>query len=345
MSTLEEAMLLAEGGSGDEENVIIINSDLRTIMSPSNLLLGVYNDKEVLKIPFKMPRFYDGNDLSTFDIFINYTNAMKMTNFDEASDVVIESDSISFNWVTKRSVFVKEGTVRFTICLKLSDSDGNVTKEFNTTVGYGIVLEGIEADTAADTEEGYSIIAHMIQIRRYVDGKYEGIADTVDRTTEELNSTAESTLSIVDNRLSSAINHIESTSALAVTRINTMVQNAEDVIDDAESAVEEIRAMTGYPNQASTAAGMSDQSKIYVYTGSESGYNTGHWYYYKTGSGWTDGGLFMSQGTDTDKTLSISNVPADSKAVGDMMKNTAESVASFHFGFHIDSDGDLCQAD
>lgn len=41
----------------------------------------------------------------------------------------------------------------------------------------------------------------------------------------------------------------------------------------------------------STVAQMSDTTKIYLYTGSETGYTAGHWYYYD-GSAWVDGGEY-----------------------------------------------------
>ena len=46
---------------------------------------------------------------------------------------------------------------------------------------------------------------------------------------------------------------------------------------------------SGAPTPVSLASAMTDTSKLYVYTGSESGYTAGHWYYYN-GSAWADGG-------------------------------------------------------
>ena len=72
----------------------------------------------------------------------------------------------------------------------------------------------------------------------------------------------------------------------------------------------------GTPLMAATVAAMTDTTKIYVYTGSETGYITGHWYYYN-GSAWTDGGMYNSP-TDIDPTLTIQGYAADAKAVGDI---------------------------
>lgn len=74
------------------------------------------------------------------------------------------------------------------------------------------------------------------------------------------------------------------------------------------------------PAVASTAAGMTDTSKIYVYTGSETGYTAGNWYYYD-GTSWVSGGIYQSSGIETDTTLAVSGAAADSKATGDAINN------------------------
>ena len=76
-----------------------------------------------------------------------------------------------------------------------------------------------------------------------------------------------------------------------------------------------VRASTGSPLVASTASAMTDTSKIYVYTGNQSGYSYGYWYYY-TGSAWAVGGPYNSSAVNTDSTLSVSGTPADAAAVG-----------------------------
>lgn len=57
--------------------------------------------------------------------------------------------------------------------------------------------------------------------------------------------------------------------------------------------IAELQSMVGSPLVASTASVMTDHNKIYVYTGSESGYTNGNWYYWN-GSAWTSGGVYNS---------------------------------------------------
>ena len=76
-----------------------------------------------------------------------------------------------------------------------------------------------------------------------------------------------------------------------------------------------IMGQIGAPYIATTVAGMTDKTRVYVYQGSESGYTSGNWYYWN-GSAWTSGGIYNSAAVDTDKTLTQSDKPADSAVVG-----------------------------
>lgn len=69
---------------------------------------------------------------------------------------------------------------------------------------------------------------------------------------------------------------------------------AEQVAYNANINVKQaIDLVNAHSTVANTAAQMVDTTKIYVYTGSETGYNFGHWYYYN-GSAWTDGGVYFA---------------------------------------------------
>lgn len=79
--------------------------------------------------------------------------------------------------------------------------------------------------------------------------------------------------------------------------------------------IKNLTAAVGSPLVAKTTNEMKDKNKIYVYTGAESGYTKGNWYYYN-GTAWTSGGVYNSVAVQTDKTLSVSDVPADAEATG-----------------------------
>ena len=82
----------------------------------------------------------------------------------------------------------------------------------------------------------------------------------------------------------------------------------------------------GSPLVASTAAGMTDTSKVYVYVGSEAGYTSGNWYYYN-GSAWTSGGVYNSTAFQSDTTLSVSGAAADAKTAGDKISDLKSALS------------------
>lgn len=92
------------------------------------------------------------------------------------------------------------------------------------------------------------------------------------------------------------------------------------------STVEEIKEQFGAPLVANAASGMTDQDRVYVYTGNETGFSSGHWYYYN-GSNWADGGVYNAVAIETDDTLSVSGKAADGKAVGDQLTSVKSDLS------------------
>jgi len=92
----------------------------------------------------------------------------------------------------------------------------------------------------------------------------------------------------------------------------------------------------GAPLTASTVAGMTDQSRVYVYTGSEAGYTAGNWYYWN-GAAWTSGGVYNSIALQTDKTLTIEDMAADAKATGDALNVIRSDISNIdnNFIYHL----------
>ena len=98
-------------------------------------------------------------------------------------------------------------------------------------------------------------------------------------------------------------------------------------MSDLNSVATEIRSMVGAPMVATTAADMTDTSKIYVYVGSDTGYTSGSWYYYN-GSAWTLGGVYNSQGVQIDQQMSSTST----NVVGNkVIKEYVDTVAVYGY--------------
>ena len=105
-----------------------------------------------------------------------------------------------------------------------------------------------------------------------------------------------------------------------------------------------IMGQIGAPYIATTVAGMTDKTRVYVYQGSESGYTSGNWYYWN-GSAWTSGGIYNSAAVNTDKTLTQSDKPADSAIVGKEIGSLKESISNKITKFYASNQGETHLAD
>ena len=135
-------------------DTFIVNGDLRTISIPAscNGILGVESDEKVAQIPFRIPRYYGDLDLTTFQPRVNYLNSnsevgVSICTFSESND-----EYAYFTWEVDRRATRYVGTTSFVVCLILTDEDGTIAREFNTTVQRLKVLEGIEAENELENE-------------------------------------------------------------------------------------------------------------------------------------------------------------------------------------------------
>lgn len=147
--TLEEALGIATLSSDDSKS-IHINPDTRQFIIPSSqMLFGVESDEDVEVKHFVIDgRYYKGTDLSKFTFRVNYRNANPDTSKNKDTylvpSITANENSIEFDWVVGRSVVAYKGTIAYVVCAYTLNSDGTIKQEWNTTLGLGTALEGLE---------------------------------------------------------------------------------------------------------------------------------------------------------------------------------------------------------
>lgn len=95
------------------------------------------------------------------------------------------------------------------------------------------------------------------------------------------------------------------------SQVASTLQTASDALEKSQQIINALAT----PQNASLASEMSDTSAVYVYTGSESGYTFGNWYYHN-GTEWVSGGEYVSTDYLIDPTLSQSGQAADAFETG-----------------------------
>lgn len=97
--------------------------------------------------------------------------------------------------------------------------------------------------------------------------------------------------------------------------LNKLRQGFELYKQNVTKIIESVKEFVGTPLKAGNKKEMSNENKIYVYIGSESGMTFGHWYYYN-GTAWADGGVYNDTAVEVDTTLRASGKAADANSVG-----------------------------
>ena len=161
----------------------LIDENMRTVtVPPEGVVLGVTGDKDVNRINFKMVRYYDGLDLSTFQIRINYVNANGDANYYQVTDTTIEDDSILFTWLVSSDAAAYKGTVSFAARLYTVEGT-NVKESFNSTIATAEVLEGIIVDEYMPPDAQQDLIALLLSQIEFPAGSNVGQVDNTEGAT------------------------------------------------------------------------------------------------------------------------------------------------------------------
>ena len=119
-------------GSGSDEPHIVVD-ETRTIKVPDSLkTIAVKGDKDVETVTIDCIRYWDGHDLSNFDVFLNYT----LPNGDDGTyvpkSITRTEDTFSFEWVISRAFTLYSGQLTFWIVAKKLNSDGTLYKQWSS---------------------------------------------------------------------------------------------------------------------------------------------------------------------------------------------------------------------
>lgn len=225
---LEEALEQAEVQE-EEEELFVIDNELRTITIPSNIQnVGVESDSDVRRLCFQMPKQYGEVDLSAFDVRVNYLNANKEGDVYVVTDKEVSGDHMTFSWLLGRNAMAYKGTIRFIVCLKKIDEDGIVQQEFNTTVAQLTVLEGLET-TEKMIQENKDLIEAILKQLDDVSG-----AEAKRQQAETERASAESERQKQEQERQQAIVQVTNTANEAQNTAN----QAQEAADEAQAAVD-----------------------------------------------------------------------------------------------------------
>ena len=145
-----------------DDIIFIIDADLRTILSSDRgNTIGAQGDHNVNRINFKLLRYYNVIDLSTFVIKINYITSDGTTGFYVINDLLIGDDYMLFTWLVSSNVTMASGDVSFVVKMVQQQSQ-DVYNVFSTAVSKGVVVPSIMMDN--EIEELYRNVMERVNV-------------------------------------------------------------------------------------------------------------------------------------------------------------------------------------
>lgn len=262
--TYEEALAVATANNEiDENQTFLIDKNLRTVTIPDKFVLGVFNDKNVQIVPFAMPRFYNGIDMSTFAIQINYVNSNGDGDIYLVFDPDVQEELILFDWIVDRTAFATAGKTGFVVCMKEDDENGYVAREFNTTIAYAPVLEGLEIENPIDEQTALDILTQIqLAAIRADEAADEAETSSNAAATSESNAADSATAAATSESNAAASATAAAASAATASSAETNAVSARDAaIEAAETATEaaaELSTGAAIPNALFNKTAWSD---------------------------------------------------------------------------------------
>lgn len=126
----------------DNDRIVSVPKELRRI--------AVQFDHNVETVTFDCPRYWDGLDMSELSVYINYMRKDREVGSYKATDVTVDninSNIMHFNWTISRNVSLIKGELKFLVCIRKSDANGDEENHWNSELNNEMYIsEGLEAD-------------------------------------------------------------------------------------------------------------------------------------------------------------------------------------------------------
>lgn len=149
LNSLTENDISLQSANPETEPHIVVGDD-RFISVPKELQrIAVQYDHDVETVTFDCPRYWDDLDMSDLSIYINYMRKDRVVGIYKATDISVDTTNeriMHFNWKISRNVTEVVGQIKFLVCVKKGDADGNEVNHWNSELNTEMYIsEGLEA--------------------------------------------------------------------------------------------------------------------------------------------------------------------------------------------------------
>lgn len=144
------------------EDRITVDTD-RFIHVPDTMRrLGVQHDHNIETVTFVCPRFWDGIDMSEMCIYVNYLRPDGVKGRFLTTNLTVEDETMTFDWVISNNVTQVKGKLSFLICIVKTNEDGLKEQHWNSELNQECYIsEGMECHDSIVL--GYpDVITHIL---------------------------------------------------------------------------------------------------------------------------------------------------------------------------------------
>jgi hypothetical protein len=135
LNGLTDDQVAAYSVNPDTEEHIVIGSN-RIITVPAALKkIAVEHDHNVETVTFDCPRYWDGHDMSKWQVYINYILSNGYSDSYPADNVEVDATDetvMHFSWTISRNVTQVKGAITILVCIKETDEEGNEIRHWNS---------------------------------------------------------------------------------------------------------------------------------------------------------------------------------------------------------------------
>lgn len=168
----------------DEEGHIVINESRQAIVPNELKIIAVTGDKDIETVTFDCVRYWDGHDLSTFAIYLNYVLPDMSTGTYIPKSIVAENDVFHFDWEIKNNITEKSGGIVFAVtAVKTKTNEEGQTvvdKQWSSLPNSDCSIAlGLNIANVPDTEETQDILAQMSAILEQIHANVDEWIKTV----------------------------------------------------------------------------------------------------------------------------------------------------------------------
>jgi hypothetical protein len=212
---------------GVEPHIVI--TDERVIVVPDELKkIAVLNDHNMETVTFDCPRYWDGIDMSSMTVFVNYMLSDGTPGSYMAHDVevdTIDDQVLHFSWTVTGSVTKVAGEITLWICIKEFDISGNPIRRWHTELNREMYISPGFCNTMEEYSDIMTQASETIEKAGELTKELEDFAVSIPQEVED--KVAEVTQQLKD-QTDNTITRIQTDAQAAVDRANAIAKTLED---------------------------------------------------------------------------------------------------------------------